>query len=625
MNYLESCRGFLIPNTFSRVGKVVVICFVSTGIVFLGATGALDQNHSENLHCDTTAWNKEDLQRLCHTNYEQEHAPIPLYAFLLLDFGLGFMVCLIYSLSAKPRVDEMDPRTESLEVEKQLRRIGAQSRRNRRIYKLYIGHLAVRATLLGVFLALQLSGVYPKDLPTSYSCFPPEEPRETSAQEIEGSAKSNRSEAKLPPTPLTCYNTAAPKRSMWRCALFWVNTVFLLLLVAEIFNLLYKALRHISFTQDDIFCRSYLLNINQEPLRRFLEDLKIQILQDTELIEPPLQPVPGQSESEAREIRMEDVFVDPVIQTGTKPMYARNEQSVPSTQVGDSTQIKTRREDIFLPSEVDGRVPRKIVIIGGNGCGKTLLSKRIVRDWAQGKLGARNGKGRTRQEQHAFTFIFMLSFKQLNAPNGETEPKSEEKLNLCQLLNRCPHSIQLTNEVFRIILEKPEEVLIIFDGLDELEGHFNLRKEERKYGNNPTEVMSVHALYAKLTGSKLLPGATILTTTRPSGRYSVTTFDRSLELVGFAEEEVHHYVQKFFSHDPETSEKVLEKMNENRELLTCCFVPFDCLVVCEHLGWFLNPELTRSIYPVLLNETYSSLSEMHLKVLGLLWRCGLTL
>ena len=71
------------------------------------------------------------------------------------------------------------------------------------------------------------------------------------------------------------------------------------------------------------------------------------------------------------------------------------------------------------------------------------------------------------------------------------------------------------DELFQYILDNSEKVVIVFDGLDEFKYHSHCQDDERPYGKNGTKQMPLSALYVKLMTGKLLPGATILTTSRP--------------------------------------------------------------------------------------------------------------
>ncbi|KAJ7370191.1 NLR, CARD domain containing 5 [Desmophyllum pertusum] len=73
-----------------------------------------------------------------------------------------------------------------------------------------------------------------------------------------------------------------------------------------------------------------------------------------------------------------------------------------------------------------------------------------------------------------------------------------EKISLKQLLSlRSEGSID--NEVFQDMLDNPEKVLLVFDGLDEFKHHESCLEDERAQGgNSATEEMPFSALYVKL-------------------------------------------------------------------------------------------------------------------------------
>ena len=249
-------------------------------------------------------------------------------------------------------------------------------------------------------------------------------------------------------------------------------------------------------------------------------------------------------------------------------------------------------DELFLPNE-DTRDPRKILVVGRPGIGKSLLCTKLSRDWSKSDL--------LRDSDKIFQHLFVFQFRWFNT-------ETMEKISLKQLLSRLYSEGSMDSEVLQHILDNPERVLFVFDGLDEFKYHERILEDERAHaGNSATEEMPFSALYVKLMKGKQLSGATILTTCRPNVVQSVAhlPFDRKVEIMGFTPEKVHEYVLKFCAHDPETVNRIWGHISSNLELLSLCYIPVNSFIICsllekliklqQHLGNTL-PATSTDIY-----------------------------
>ena len=73
------------------------------------------------------------------------------------------------------------------------------------------------------------------------------------------------------------------------------------------------------------------------------------------------------------------------------------------------------------------------------------------------------------------------------------------------------------------------------------------QEDDPTYKNCVEEKMPLSVLYNKLAEGKLLPGASILTTTRPTAVKCVlhVRFQRTVEICGFTSDDVKEYVKNF--------------------------------------------------------------------------------
>ena len=100
--------------------------------------------------------------------------------------------------------------------------------------------------------------------------------------------------------------------------------------------------------------------------------------------------------------------------------------------------------------------------------------------------------------------------------------------------------------------------------------------------------MSLSALYVKLVKGKLLPGATVLTTSRPDAVQSIAHlaakhFDRKVEIMGFTPKKIEEYVQQRFAHDEERGDKIWSHISANLGLWSLCYIPVNTYIICSLL------------------------------------------
>ncbi|XP_044127212.1 NACHT, LRR and PYD domains-containing protein 12-like [Bufo gargarizans] len=226
-------------------------------------------------------------------------------------------------------------------------------------------------------------------------------------------------------------------------------------------------------------------------------------------------------------------------------------------------------------------VPRMVMVSGVPGVGKTTLMQKVVYDWVKGDLYQR------------FSFVFFFKFRELNRL---------DKVSLDTLiLQQYPYlEEQLSN-----ILQEPEKLLFIFDGLDE--SLHNMDFSSHHLCSNPTQPETCGQIVVSLVRKSLLGGCSILMTSRPTRLASIDckVFQRIVEITGFLPEERQMYFENFFP-DPELSEKAFNYVKQNDTLYTFCYLPSYCWIICTVLSRSFQP--TSSDQPVsLLPKTVTQL------------------
>ncbi|NXX97380.1 NLRC5 protein, partial [Centropus bengalensis] len=228
--------------------------------------------------------------------------------------------------------------------------------------------------------------------------------------------------------------------------------------------------------------------------------------------------------------------------------------------------------DLFC-SVVPSGTTKLIFLFGKPGTGKTMLMHRICQKWAEGVL-----------PQFLFTFLF--EFRQLNL--------LKRKLTLKELLfDLFLPPEDSADAVFQYLLENAWRTLIIFDGLDEFAANMDVSSSSKKRPTL-TSRMSISELFADLCNGKLLPGCTVLVTSRPRRLpdFLLNKVDLVAEILGFDHEKVEEYVSHYF-HQHSFKEQAIARLKNNTKLLSMCFIPALCYVVCICLEYlFLNNQMS---------------------------------
>ncbi|XP_072891767.1 NACHT, LRR and PYD domains-containing protein 3-like isoform X2 [Hemitrygon akajei] len=214
-------------------------------------------------------------------------------------------------------------------------------------------------------------------------------------------------------------------------------------------------------------------------------------------------------------------------------------------------------------------------VAGVPGIGKTTMVQKIVYDWATGKI------------YQQFQFVFSFKFRDLNSINC--------RISLRELiLDQYPYFGILLREVWK----NPEGLLFIFDSLDEFKHRIDFadsrRDTEPKHQcPDPEWWCEVSDIVYSLIQGKLLPGCSVLVTTRPTALHLLERADISVwaEILGFVGDERKEYFIRYFE-DQTVAEAVFKHVKENEILYTMSYNPSYCWILALALGPFFTQRVS---------------------------------
>ena len=590
---MESLKDLLTSKTFNKISYVAVICWIFYGVTLLAVFSSLEK--SESFRCEAKPEKINLVQGKCSDQYKKQYNKfgIPVYGFVIANFSLIIIVCAIYSQFVKSRVpDEVEAnRQPRADAETCLIQNNYDNRPKRRLFVAYFCQLASRFALGIAFIVLQTQVLYPDNFPSDFHC-------QIAAASHAANASSTSNIQKS--TIYKCYNQQATKKTSWMNAVIAGNGVLALIILIEIICIFaLRVKKGKEFFEDSDFYTTFVLLQEQPSIDKYIKSLKESIKRNTE---KPLD-LRALFQRQHGKTRNEDLKLDQIytklllIPNRAEHDFSgnREEQLIVYSQSKETAKLISR-EDI-----IDG-TSKKILVVGCPGIGKTLFLTKWIRDWALGKAFSN------------FDFVFFLKFRTFNC--------DENPLSLRDLLSRsdcfqysetASETERLSDQLWSHVLRNPKRVLIFFDGFDE--SSYRSRIANESFICNIVErPMLLSALYYNLVEGNLLPEATVLTTTRPHAMDELTSlhFDKTIEILGFASEQVKKYVESFAKDAAkdiqDAGKKIWEHIKTNLNILSLCYIPVNCLIICSCLLKVLKDNSEKGLtdvgLPTKLTEIY---------------------
>ncbi|XP_035691622.1 NACHT, LRR and PYD domains-containing protein 12-like [Branchiostoma floridae] len=205
-----------------------------------------------------------------------------------------------------------------------------------------------------------------------------------------------------------------------------------------------------------------------------------------------------------------------------------------------------------LPSTVDALTarlncpqPRRILIEGNAGIGKTTEVSKLAFDWAEGRSPV----------LEKYDLVFPIALRTV----GESQSLTE-----CIFDQLLPEDVPFQESDVETYLKGNDRVLIILDGFDEWARH-----EE-------------HDVTKLLTG-KVLRDCCLLVTTRPSHTPQLQSLmcpDTQVEITGFSQDNIRTYVHRFFTGDEAKAAALVSQMDSSLIPTGILATPILLLLTC---------------------------------------------
>ena len=252
---------------------------------------------------------------------------------------------------------------------------------------------------------------------------------------------------------------------------------------------------------------------------------------------------------------------------------------------------------VLLPNLFDKRndrvAPKKLLIRGKAGVGKTTLVRRIVSQWAVGNLW-----------KDQFSYVFVVTLRELL--QDKTWTLSE------LLLDGLPLSSSDKRVAFGEMCINPKDVLCLVDGLDEIP--YDHKSSHARDCNAPIDLS---LMLSSVIGNSMLPDATILVTSRPNMQLPMHSFKLTVELYGFPRDSIYKYVSIFSAGNNHLEQFIRKNFEENPNLITYCYIPLQCQFVCQSLADICSQgvdgdvPVIQTITQLYLNATINSAHKLH--------------
>ncbi|XP_046841874.1 NACHT, LRR and PYD domains-containing protein 12-like [Xenia sp. Carnegie-2017] len=571
---MEKCLEYIPWSSFNWFGRIILIVFGIFGFIVSGISLNLYGDTSFDCYNEILSKASEssllkNIESKCFRQYKDGLTfKYDIFLVVCLNFVIVLFWSIVYGYYVKHRVEHngndsrienSDEQSEPLHVEYSEGTHQSDSVAfNFSSFYIYIVHLVARFIILSVFVGLFFSAKFP----INYTC-----ERHPIMKEI--------SLLNHTISTIDCVNLNGDKSEILIIVVLSANFIVITLTILELCYLMYKTWTDNSFKKEDKFCTAYLKFVllqkpknffeeNKNKTAKWLEENKNDLYSNTVFL------MHDNFGDEIKEWRnFDNIYVDVILQAERQlknaypETFNRHEIFHSYLEMRNDAKKLTRVTEIFKPilGEKSTSYPRSILVIGRPGIGKTMLTKKLIYEWKS-----------NRDEFWQDKLVILVKCRDLETCDNT----------LREMLYRSDGlKDEHYSQVYEFMITYPKQTVIIIDGLDELFLNYSEFHEMK----NP-----VFKLIKKLVEGETLSDAIILVTSRPTAEdaYGCLKFDRTVEILGFFEDQIKEYVDKFCSKDKNTAKNIYEHVDTSLELKSLCYIPLNSYIVCLTLKEYLT-------------------------------------
>ena len=593
---------------------------IFTGVIFTGITATIRDRERRDFGCEVekTTW----FETKCYSKYDKKYnSPLPFYLFVIFSFLAVLVVHIVYSILVTSRV--VANTSEQAQDDDEEANLTTTQQRSRRVCYAYVLHLFVRFCLGILSTVLQYTLFYSDGFDSEFTCVLEAESKPTCTCTCTQTTNVTRQPFNFIST--NCHNPSGLKKTVCNTIVAVLNIIFALIALGEAIYIAHKVWKSkkagTGFEYDSKFCKDYFLQKRQDTSESSVQIPLVSIgsgprVDHDEIpsvsTNPPVDPLTELIEVHKKKvldsqrqtdihigtitISLNDMYVDVIIHGGrvahkfTKNIERHEVYEAYLKPPQGSIRINNTKGLFIANKDTNGKTPKTILVVGRPGIGKTSLCSKIMLDWATAET----------DEFYSGKIIFTLKFRWFNR-------QKDGEMNLKELLRYGTKVDDATFEdTFQVVSDDPTKAIIIFDGLDESKDKDSCFEDEEKVQDDSTKKMTFLALFIKLARGLLLRGATVLTTTRPTADHIYTRLDfqRKVEVLGFTQDKVEEYVEKFCKNNGRSDKNMYlwRYIKVSPEILNLCYIPVNCYIVCAALFHNIE-ELANKTLPKTLTLT----------------------
>jgi hypothetical protein len=383
---MENCVHYLPRKSFNTYGVVLLTLFGLFAVVAIGISGSLTFDTSFLCHDEAVSKTKDapptkNINIKCSLEYQEKfHFTLPMYAMVILNFGVVFSLSIIYGYLVRSRVQKFDYPTGRMssngdEENQAMPSLAIPRQSDVRqclghfsTFFIYIAHLIVaRVFPLGAFAFV----FHKANMPDKYLCPWAREGQQTGSSSFNFTINSQQNM-----TNIDCTNPVGRETKFLLDAVAIVNFLVVVLTILELCYIAWLVFSDRNFMTDQEFCTVYLLR-KRKRIRKFVAKVRGKFDPDNlELFQ--LKDDFGDADISLGPL--EDIYVNVIIQEGREHLdaypteFERHEIYQSHLETPGTVTKLTSTAEIFK-SKRGETYPRTILVIGRPGIGKIMLTR----------------------------------------------------------------------------------------------------------------------------------------------------------------------------------------------------------------------------------------------------------